>query len=65
MSNKDKKTIQKEPNYFFRNNKVFEDFTDNEKKPLVTTLLEEEEIQNMIKNKMPKKKIENYKEKKI
>ena len=64
LSNKDKKIIQKEPNYFFRNNKVFEDFNDIEKKPLVTTLLEEEEIENMIKNKVPKKEIENYKEKK-
>ena len=64
LSNKDKKIIQKEPNYFFRNNTVFENFNDIEKKPLVTTLIEEEEIQNMIKNKIPKKEIENYKEKK-
>ena len=63
LNNKDKKIIEKEPNYFFRNNKFLEELNDLEKKPLITTLIEEEEIQNMIKNKMPKKEIEKYKEK--
>ena len=63
LKNKDKKIIEKEPNYFFRNNKFLEELNDLEKKPLITTLIEEEEIQNMIKNKMPKKEIEKYKEK--
>ena len=64
LKNKDKKIIEKEPNYFFRNNKVLEEFKDLEKKPLITTIREEEEIQNMILNKVPKKEIEKYKGKK-
>ena len=63
LNNKEKKIIEKEPNYFFRNNKVFEEFVDLEKKSLTTTLREEEDIQNMIINKIPKKEIEEYKEK--
>ena len=64
LKNKDKKIIEKEPNYFFRNNRVLEEFKDLEKKPLITTIREEEEIQNMILKKIPKKEIEQYKEKK-
>ena len=63
LNNKDKIIIEKEPNYFFRNNAVLEEFNDLEKKPLITTIREEEEIKNMIKNKISKKEIEKYKEK--
>ena len=63
LNNREKKIIEKEPNYFFRNNKVFEDFHDLEKKSLTKTLREEEDIQNMRINKISKKEIEEYKEK--
>ena len=63
LNNRDKKIIEKEPNFFFRNNKVFEELSDIHKKPLYATLREEEDIENMIKNKKPKKEIEKYKEK--
>ena len=63
LNNKDKLIIEKEPNYFFRNNVILEEFKDLEKKPLFTTIREEEEIKKMIKNKISKTEIEKYKEK--
>lgn len=60
---KEKKIIEKEPDYFFRDNNIFEIISDLEKKPLYTTLNEEEEVENMVKNNSTKKQIELYKEK--
>jgi hypothetical protein len=60
---KEKKMIEKEPDYFFRNNDIFEIISDLETKPLHRILNEEEEVENMIKNKASKKQIEKYKEK--
>jgi hypothetical protein len=60
---KEKKIIEKEPDYFFRDNNIFEIICDLEKKPLYTTLNEEEEVENMVKNNSTKKQIELYKEK--
>ena len=61
LNNKDKRIIEKEPDFFFKNNKILEVLQDVENKPLITTLREEEEIESMIKNKIPKKEIDNYK----
>jgi len=63
LDRKEKKIIEKEPDYFFRNNNIFEIINDIETKPLYTILNEEEEVENMIKNKATKKQIEAYKEK--
>jgi hypothetical protein len=63
LDSKEKKIIEKEPDYFFRDNNIFEIISDLEKKPLYTTLNEEEEVENMVKNNSTKKQIELYKEK--
>lgn len=64
LDQKEKKIIEMEPDYFFRNNNIFEIINDLETKPLHTILNEEEEVENMIKNNATKKQIERYKEKK-
>ena len=63
LDSKEKKIIEKEPDYFFRNNNIFEIISDLETKPLYTILNEEEEVENMIKNKATQKQIERFKEK--
>ena len=63
LDRKEKQIMEKEPDYFFKNNNIFEIVNNLEAKPLYTTLREEEEVENMIKNKVPKKQIERFKEK--
>ena len=60
FNNKDKKIIEKEPEYFFKDNKFLEILNDLKNKPLVKTLREEEEIEKMKKNKISNREIDEY-----